>query len=206
MHDLASLSAKLARLGRDEGAKVDETPQAAVAAIFRETEGRGLELFFIVRAERDGDPWSGHVAFPGGRREPDDASLLATAVRETREEVGIDLDGATLLARLPDSPAFTRSKRSTLVVAPFVFAIEEDVVARPNHEVAKTLWIPFASLARGEGKGTFLWKWENQSMELPCIRIGPDRHMLWGMTYRMLETMLEALLPAPPAPDTIAGG
>ena len=62
-----------------------------------------------------------------------------------------------------------------------------------NHEVAQTLWIPFRTLAAGEGKGTFEWTWEGKTLELPCIRIGPEKHVLWGMTYRMLETMLEAL-------------
>ena len=135
----------------------------------------------------------GHIAFPGGRRDPGDETLLATAIRETREEVGIDLRADHLVGRLPDVPAFTRTKKGMLVVAPFVFAVRGEVNASANHEVAQTLWIPFRTLAAGEGKGTFIWTWEGKSMELPCIRIGPEKHVLWGMTYRMLETILEAL-------------
>ncbi len=91
-----------------------------------------------------------------------------------------------------------------MVVTPFVFAVE-DVAPVPNVEVAETMWVPFDSLARGEGKGTFVWKWEGKELDLPCIRIGAAQHVLWGMTYRMLETLLEAML-APPEGDGIVGG
>jgi 8-oxo-dGTP pyrophosphatase MutT (NUDIX family) len=182
---------KLSRLDREPDI-AHEGPTAAVAAIFRD-RGEGAELFFIRRAEHPRDPWSGHIAFPGGRRDPGDATLLATAIRETREEVGIDLASAHLIGRLPDVPAFTRSKRGHLVVTPFVFAIRGDVQVAANYEVAETLWVPFRKLARGEGKGTFEWTWEGKTLELPCIRLGPEQHVLWGMTYRMLETLLDAM-------------
>src|SRR3954467_889549 len=157
-YDVDAIAKGLERLGREAGEEKDGLPRAAVAAIFRRGEAGRAELFFIRRAERDGDPWSGHIAFPGGRREPGDATLLATAMRETMEEVGIDLSRAELLARLPDVPAFTKSKRATMVVAPFVFALAHaDVEPTPNEEVAQAMWIPFDVLARGDGKGTFVW-------------------------------------------------
>ncbi|MCC6521407.1 MAG: hypothetical protein IT373_01975 [Polyangiaceae bacterium] len=67
-----------------------------------------------------------------------------------------------------------------------------DIASAPNHEVAGTLWVPFRTLARGDGKGTFEFTWEGKTMDLPCIRIGPEKHVLWGMKCRRLETMLEA--------------
>lgn len=188
---LDEIVGKLSRLDREPDI-AHEGPTAAVAAIFRDL-GDGAELFFIRRAEHPNDPWSGHIAFPGGRRDPGDETLLATAIRETREEVGIDLSADHhLVGRLPDVPAFTKTKRGLLVVAPFVFAVREPVSVSPNHEVAETLWVPFRTLAGGEGKGTFEWTWEGKTLELPCMRVGPEKHVLWGMTYRMLETMLEA--------------
>lgn len=187
---------KLTRLGHEPGgpAGAEDGPHAAVAAILRNGPGgEGAELLFIVRAESPTDPWSGHIAFPGGRRDPEDESLLATAIRETREEVAIDLTRAELLARLPDIPAFIRSRRGTLIVTPFVFALHEDVIPTPNREVAATLWVPVSKLAGGEGRGTYAFTWENKPYELPCVRLDPGQHVLWGMTHRMMETMLEAL-------------
>lgn len=193
---LDEVVAKLSRLDRDEGtAHVPDTAPAAVAAILREGEaGRGAELFFIRRALSPRDPWSGHIAFPGGRREPHDPSLLATAIRETHEEVAIDLRGAELVCRLPDVPAFIKTKKGRIVVSPFVFAVREPVSPVPNDaEVAGVLWVPLATLMRGEGRGTYTYSWENQQYEAPCVRLEPDQHVLWGMTHQMMLTMLDAL-------------
>lgn len=206
MARIASIAEKLA------AAKAESTvfsepfdpsrPRAAVAAILRERDPQvGAELFFIRRAEHPGDPWSGHIAFPGGRREPDDARLLDTAIRETREEVGLDLARAELLARLPDLPAMGRARRTNLVVAPFVFALGEEQPVVPNAEVAETLWVPLARLLAGEGRGTFSYAYDGKLWELPCYRLellgagtaGTRETVLWGMTLRMLETMFEAL-------------
>jgi len=194
---ISAIEKKLARLGAVDSFGGDR-PRAGVAAILRQSAiDAGAELLFIRRAERDDDPWSGHIAFPGGRYENGDVTILTTAVRETREEVGIDLTAAVLIARLPDVPAFTRDKSESLIVSPFVFAMRPDFVWQhtPNSEVAEALWIPFVSLARGEGRGTFPWSWEGESFELPCIRLHPNGHVLWGLTYRMVETMLEAMGP-----------
>ncbi len=191
-YELDSISTKLLAIGADHGATA-AGPRAAVAAILRQLPGGSVELFFILRAQHPDDPWSGHVAFPGGRRDPEDESLLLTAIRETREEVGIDLTPDDLLARLPDVPAFTRSKKGDLVVTPFVFGLRSDVTAVPNIEVATTLWVPLSSLARGEGKSSFKFDYSGQILDLPCIHLQPEQHRLWGLTYRMLETLLDVI-------------
>jgi 8-oxo-dGTP pyrophosphatase MutT (NUDIX family) len=164
---------------------VDET-SAAVATILRDAGG-GAEVLLIKRAERDGDPWSGHVAFPGGKRDPGDASLLHTALRETQEEVGLALPPEAL-ARLDDVQARTSGYR----VAQFVFALDRHAAPLTlSREVDKTLWVPLARLAAGEGAGTFTWSQGTRSIDLPCIRLGQD--VLWGMTYRMIFALLEVL-------------
>ena len=85
--------------------------------------GVGLDLLLIQRTEHPADPWSGHVAFPGGRADPDDVSLVATAIRETREEVGIDLGGAEHIGALDEIQAVGRMRAMGLSIAPHVFAI-----------------------------------------------------------------------------------
>ena len=190
--DLAAIASRLAARGVPApGPALAEGERAAVAAILREGP-LGAEVLLIRRAERDGDPWSGHMAFPGGRRDAADPDLYATAVRETREEVGIDLDASgTLLGRLADLPALRR-KPTGLVVTPFVFALrgEASLVFDPD-EVAEALWTPLAPLARGEGAGTVPWEYEGKPIVLPCWRIG--EHVVWGLTYRMLGDLFEAL-------------
>lgn len=170
-------------------------PQAAVALVLRapSLEGGEAEVLLIRRAEHPDDPWSGHMAFPGGRRDPADASLERTAVREAFEEVGLALAAhARLIARLDDVPAIARGKRLGLSVTPFVFQLADvDAPLRPNDEVAEALWVPVGPLARGEVAGTFTYDYEGQKLELPCLRVG--ERIVWGLTYHMLQSFFQAL-------------
>jgi 8-oxo-dGTP pyrophosphatase MutT (NUDIX family) len=99
--DVVLLSSRLASRVAVDAKVHDDTRLAAVAAVLRVVEGT-VELLFIKRSEHEGDPWSGHMAFPGGRHEPHDASLEATACRETMEELSLDLSRGRLLGRLDD--------------------------------------------------------------------------------------------------------
>lgn len=192
-YDLRSLVARLTCLARPV-ASAEPVARASVAAILRDAgPGHDAELLFIRRAERDGDPWSGHMAFPGGRSDAADASLVATAVRETREEVGIDLEAhGTLLAELPELHAIARGRRTGLLITPFVFALEREapLIFDPA-EVAEALWAPFGALARREDAGTLTYELEGRAVELPCLRV--QGRVVWGLTYRMLEMLFEAL-------------
>jgi 8-oxo-dGTP pyrophosphatase MutT (NUDIX family) len=191
--DLPSLAARLARLPRPI-ASDEPVARASVAAVLRDPGGgRDAELLLIRRAEREGDPWSGHMAFPGGRRDASDASLLATAVRETREEVGLDLEThGTLLAELPELHAIARGKRAGMLITPFVFALDRDVTLTYDaDEVAEALWAPFGPLARRENAGTIPWEVEGNTLHLPCLKV--DGRIVWGLTYRMMEMLFEAL-------------
>lgn len=133
------------------------------------------------------------MAFPGGRFEEGDPHLLATAVRETREEVGIDLEStATPIARLDDVPAI-RSTTSGLIITPFVFAFHgNDPTFATSDEVAEVLWADVAPLMRGERATRMAYRWGKMDLDLPAYDI--DGKIVWGLTYQVLEPMLGRLV------------
>lgn len=157
--------------------------RSAVAAIL----SPGRRLWFILRAERAGDPWSGHVGFPGGREHPEDPTLLDVALRETDEELGVDLSKATLLGRLDD--VRTRPVRS-LMVRPFVFALDHEPVVRPNHEVAGVVSVGLDELLEGHGRGRMRWP-ARVGLSLPRVDFAGVR--LWGLTLVMVDDLLDRL-------------
>jgi len=181
----ARLAAHEARDYEDGGAD----PRAAVAAILREAPERGgIDVMLIRRAEHPADPWSGHMALPGGRKDPIDETVLHTIVRETREEIGLDLrKDATLLGRLDEIHA----QHTSMVVAPFVFRLDRSPELTPNHEVAEIVWGPLDAFASGAVDGTMPYLFKGTRVDLPCFMVG-DR-IVWGLTYRMLCVLLEVL-------------
>jgi len=167
---------------------------AAVAAILREGAA-GAEVLLIRRASHPRDPWSGQMAFPGGRHDPTDPDLVATAMRETAEEVGLALDReGTLVGRLDDLPAVARGRRAGLVIAPFVFQLAgpEPPELRPAPgEVAEVLWAPLGPLLRGERDATYPYEHEGRHIPLPAYDV--DGRIVWGLTHRMLSALFEIL-------------
>src|SRR6185295_16502872 len=137
-------------LGRHQAVRVslEGEPSRAAVAMLLEPRADDVHLFFIHRAEFAGDPWSGHMGFPGGRKDPGDPNVMATVIREVLEEVGIDLgrDGR-LLAPLDEIQGVARGRQLPLVISPFVFAVEQAWEPRPNHEVQGTLRVPLSYLA-----------------------------------------------------------
>lgn len=162
-----------------------DTPQhSAVSLVF--TPGR--RLWLIQRARRAGDPWSGHVGFPGGRRAPDDPDLLHTSLRETREEVGLSVGPAHLLGRLHDLR--TRPVRR-LMVRPWVFALDHEPVWRPNRdEVASVMSVELDALLEGRGRGTMRWP-RGVGVTLPKVQVGDQ--VLWGLSLQIVDDLLHRL-------------
>jgi 8-oxo-dGTP pyrophosphatase MutT (NUDIX family) len=172
---------------------------AAVAVVLRFAERP--EVLLMKRAERDGDPWSGHVSFPGGRREPGDRDLLATAIRETHEELGVDLaTAARLIGELPPIVATGRTTGRPLPVTsvtPFVFAAEGPIEATPGAEAESVFWLPIAVAASGGYDSEMEYVHQGTAMTFPCWRF--DGYVIWGLTYRMLRSLIEAVA-TPTAP------
>ena len=165
-----------------------EVRRAAVALVLRPDPAAGLALLFIRRADYEGDPWSGQVAFPGGRQEPQDAGLVDTAIRETREETGVDLgaEGAllgTLDELWPRTPGLP-----PIVVRPHVFVLGPDVPFALSREVAAAFWAPLDRLRDPDStfEATVLVRGEER--RVPAVR--HVDYTIWGMTERIFRNLL----------------
>lgn len=159
--------------------------QAAVAMLLRES-AEGSEVLFIERAERAGDPWSGHMAFPGGRVDPQDPHAQGAAERETHEEVGIELSAAEPLGRLDDKQG-NPVTHPALVISAWVYAVSDPVALRLNYEVREAFWFPVRDLLDPERHVPHTI--ESRSLDFPGILVGePERHVVWGLTYSFLES------------------
>jgi 8-oxo-dGTP pyrophosphatase MutT (NUDIX family) len=172
------------RAARRESAP--EARPAAVALLLYEGP-LGLETLFIRRAERAGDPWSGQVAFPGGRAESGDADLLATAIRETGEETGIDLSTADQLGVLDDLYPRTPTL-PPVVVRPFVFGLASRPPLGSSAEVERAFWVPIARLAASGVHTELPLTVRGVERRFPAYVI--DGEVIWGMTERILTPFL----------------
>ncbi len=156
--------------------------QAAVALILRE-EQEGLSMLFVERAARAGDPWSGDLGFPGGKVEPEDSGPLQTAQRETREETGLDLEGAFYLGRLSDIAGAHLPVR----VSCFAFGVHDSPPFVLSHELRDAFWVPLVELFAPERHVTAPVRFDGESLERPAICLTqPGKPVLWGITYRLV--------------------
>ncbi len=161
--------------------------QAAVLLVLRLTDP--LELLLIERAEKEGDPWSGHMALPGGRREPRDADLLHTALRETWEETGIRVPHEYVLGALDQlRPSYRR--RFSLLIAPFVAVVPLDTRGVPAPaEVETVLWVPLPHLASEAAVDEILIELEEGSTAFPALSY--QDYVIWGLTHRIITGFME---------------
>lgn len=167
------------------------TKQAAVAAILREATA-GIEVLLIRRAERAGDPWSGHMAFPGGHSDAGDINLAHTAIRETKEEIGLDLKTCgRLLGPLDISRPTSAQDRLNIMVASYVFALQGEHEFQLSHEVDEVIWVPLNDMIGGKLHTVYRSTWGHAARGWPGFDL--DGRIIWGLTYRMLGTLFDLL-------------
>ena len=171
-----------------------KTRQAAVAAILRQSGGH-TQALFILRATKESDPWSGQMAFPGGHIETFDASSRDAAIRETHEEIGLDLNAhGRYLGALDDVKANPRRRAIDMVVTPHVFVLENtDVSFSPNYEVADVLWGSLDDMYHGRSITETQFTMQEDVQTFPGYDV--EGQVVWGLTMRMLDYMFSVVDP-----------
>lgn len=173
-------------------ATIDPVMRAAVAMVIA-PDGDELSALLIERAQHPLDPWSGHMAFPGGRHDATDASLERTAIRETLEEVGIDLRRhGTFVGRLDEIQAQARGRDLDMVISPFLFFLDRARETTPDtSEVAGTLWVPLRVFRDERYKGTTHFSRDGFGADFPAILY--EGKTIWGLTYRILTGFFDLI-------------
>lgn len=201
MIHLPEIRAALARLEHDWSVYDPHPSQAAVAMILHQGESGGLEVCFIRRAERMGDPWSGQVAFPGGRASATDPDAFAVAERETFEEVGIVLRPEHRIGALPMRAVERNVRRGGLTLWPFVYHVgaaeRAQATARIPAEVASVFWVPIGHLFDEAAVTELEYPPGSGSPTWPGIQFG--EHVIWGLTLRVLASFAEVMQRSLPA-------
>ena len=183
------------RLSRHSPAPVDiDPPMRAAVALLLQPRPDDIYVLFIHRAHHPHDPWSGHMAFPGGRHEPEDPDLLVTIQRETHEEIGISLDEhGEYLGRLAEVQAMARGKQTSMIVSPFVYLVSQEARPVPDPvEVQDIIWVPL-SFMQQDGVEQIVQRnlQAGSTIQVPALLYGGKT--IWGLTYRMLRGFLELI-------------
>ncbi|MEK7487041.1 MAG: CoA pyrophosphatase [Planctomycetota bacterium] len=166
----------------------------AVVALCLRFHQNQLEVLMIQRSQKTGDPWSGHMAFPGGHQDQEDISEIHTAIRETQEEVGLNLEFyGRYLGPLHPVRAMVRGLPIRLVIQPVVFFLQDlSFALNPNQdEVDQVVWIPLELLNSGTCNATHSFTRGKITLDLPCWRY--QNYTIWGLSYRMLASFLALL-------------
>jgi 8-oxo-dGTP pyrophosphatase MutT (NUDIX family) len=190
-HSVTLRTARLReRLALRESGSPDEDPTLVWAAVAIILTPQPDSILLIRRADRSGDPWSGHMALPGGRREPGDPDLAGTAIRETAEEVGVELRREDLAGSLADVIPRT-PVLPPVAVRPFVFLLPERPAMRLNAEVAQASWVPVDYLLRPDTHHPVQLEVAGQSRQVQAYQL--ENAIIWGMTERILTSFLAQL-------------
>lgn len=171
---------------------VGDNRHAAVAMVLRQTDPH-VELLLIERARRNGDPWSGQMAFPGGMVVPSDYNARAAAERETCEEIGLTLAAHDYLGRIDDMQGRHRGYPTGIIVSAYVYMATGGFTPQLNHEVRDVLWVPLTVFSEHMRVVDVRHPAAPEEC-FPGIRVSDDSNQIvWGLTHRFLETFFRLL-------------
>lgn len=174
---------KMAPAFRGDPISQEKSLRAAVMVLLYPSNDE-RHLVFIKRNEYDG-PHSGQVSFPGGAWEKGDHSLEETAIRETREEIGVMEKIVVLGALTP-----LHIPVSNFLVSPFVGWLEKEPKFTPDQvEVQYVIKAPLRELLNPQNSCKERIFHHQQSMEVPIYRVGKEK--IWGATAMMLSEALQ---------------
>lgn len=166
---------------------LDAVSSAVLMILSKKNDEYGIN--FIKRTSFPGDAFSGHIAFPGGKRKKSDKSPLATAVRETKEEVGINIcDCGEILGSLDTVKPFTRPVKH-FVVKPYVAALIKDVEFKKNYEVEEIFWVSIKHLM--DGKNRRIRTKKREGLKIYDYVFNYEDYIIWGLTGRILNQFFE---------------
>ncbi len=192
--DIASLAARLAARPGTAIEPDGIARLAAIALVLRPAASGEPELLMIKRAEAESDPWSGHIACPGGRMDPTDRDLEHTAIRETWEETGVDLERHGRILGTLDDIRPRSPHLPPLIIRPFVAIAEPTVSVVVSEEVAEAFWVPLSAIRETTAWGRAIVRVRGiGEREEDVFRHG--NFTVWGLTHRALTQFVELLRP-----------
>ena len=149
---------------------------AAVSLILKQVK-KDLRILFVKRVERLSDPWSGQIAFPGGKKDLEDINLKDTIIRETFEETNLKLEEDSLIGVLEaiDSGHFSKIK-----ILPFISFLKGSQMIRLNNkELDNYFWVSYKKIINNQSLV------EINSIKEPAYVLGDE--VVWGITYKILR-------------------
>ncbi len=188
---VARLRSALATRAPQQGIYSAKVRMAAVALLLRLPQPEMPEVLLIKRATYESDPWSGHVALPGGRQEEGDRDLRETAVRETREELAIDVDSDGHVLGLLDDVVPSSPRLPPIVIRPYVGIVTASLLPVLSHEVAAAFWIPLERIRDPGARVRTVVNARGVDLDVDGYQLG--EHLIWGLTERILRNFFELL-------------
>lgn len=172
--------------------EVEVKTRAAVSIMLRDSDN-GSEFLMMQRAHDERDPWSGQMAFPGGKIDPTDKTVYDAAVRETQEEVAVQLHDADFIGQIDDCYGITVQGQYRVHVSCYIFKPTGQIQPTGNYEVADLVWVPLSVMASPERRYVLNHP-ADTSMNFPAVMLNEDKHqILWGLSLRMVLSLFELL-------------